>query len=301
MNQLPERDLPPGRHRLLKEHLLTEIRREDTALARARTKWLRPAIAAVAVATAATAFVILPSSRGADASARQPDKSAAALLENVALAAEHSAAPSGIRDDQYVYIKSKVADATQVNGGPEQLDPVHVREIWLSVDGRHWGLLKEDRDGNENVRLKPGSPEAERADDYRALAKLPTDPDTMRDWLYKVSARQVDEERPDKDYAAFVLVGDLIRESLMPPQVSVALYRAAAKIPGVEVVRNVKDSAGREGVTVSRASRDEREQLIFDPKTFTFLGERELGAKGQVRGVSAILERTVVDKAGERP
>ncbi|MFD0137924.1 hypothetical protein ACFVIL_28790 [Streptomyces sp. NPDC127159] len=30
-------------------------------------------------------------------------------------------------------------------------------------------------------------------------------------------------------------------------------------------------------------------------------GERRRGAKGQVTGAGAILERTVVDKAGERP
>lgn len=117
---------------------------------------------------------------------------------------------------------------------------------------------------------------------------------------------KVDEEggseRPDKDYAAFVLFGDLIRESLMPPKVSAALYRAAAKIPGVEVARNVKDSVGREGIAITRQqSGGVREEQIFDAKTYTYLGEREVGGNGKVTGMSAVLERAVVDKAGRRP
>ncbi|KUJ38091.1 CU044_5270 family protein [Streptomyces sp. NPDC093228] len=302
MNQLPERDLPPGRHHLLKEHLMTEIRRETGTPARVRTTWLRPALAAAAVATAAAVtLVVLPASSGGGASGRQTDEAATALLENIALAAEHAGVPSGIRDDQFVYIKSRDAYATPRAGGPAELGPVHDREIWLSVDGRHRGLLEEDRPGNEHVTLEPTSPGSRRAADYRALSKLPTDPDEMRDWLYEISAGEVDTERPDKDYAAFVLLGDLIRESLMPPKVSAALYRAAAGIPGVTLVRHVEDSTGREGVAVTRGSGDGSDQLIFDPKTYAFLGERQLDAKGQVTGVSAVLERTVVDKAGERP
>jgi hypothetical protein len=301
MNQLPEKDLPPGRHRLLKEHLMTEIRREDPAPAHRGKKWLRPAIGTLAVATAAVTFVVLPSS-GGGASAKPPSKATVALLEDIALAAENSDAPSGIRDDQFVYIKSRIAYTSQgINNRPEKLDPIHDREIWLSVDGTRWGLLEEKLNDNDHVELEPDSPDNKRATDYRALSKLPTDPDKMRAWLYEVSAEEVDDEQPDKDYAAFVLLGDLIGESLMPPKVSAALYRAAAKIPGVELVRGVKDAAGREGVAVARQSGGRREQLIFDEKTYTYLGERELDEKGKVVGMSAILKRTVVDKPGQRP
>jgi len=51
----------------------------------------------------------------------------------------------------------------------------------------------------------------------------------------------------------------------------------------VTPVRHVKDSTGRPG---GRRGHP---------------GERRRDAKGQVTGVGAILERTVVDKAGERP
>ncbi|MEV6592195.1 CU044_5270 family protein [Streptomyces acidicola] len=322
MNQLPElpeKDLPPGRHLLLKEHLMTEIRQEQhhttaDAPARRRNGWLRPAIAAAAVAAAAAVtFTVLPSS--GDSGRPAASKQAVQLLEDIALAAEGADVPGDIRDDQFVYIQSKGAYTTH-DYGTEKLAPVREREIWLSVDGSQWGLLEDDREGVGRMTLKPSGGSLEiggkkvelpqrrdtgRETDYRALSTLPTDPDKMRDWLYRVSSAEVEEERPDKDNAAFVLFGDLIHESLMPPKVSAALYRAAAKIPGVEVVRNVKDSVGREGIAISRESGGVREEQIFDAKTFTYLGEREVDENGKVTGMSAVLERTVVDKAGQRP
>src|SRR3954466_4073114 len=101
MNQLPElpeRDLPPGRHRLLKEHLMTEIRHEDAAPADRPRKWLRPALAAAAVATAAAVtFVVLPSSDPGTPT-RPPNRSTVALLEDIALAAEHEKSYGTVRD-----------------------------------------------------------------------------------------------------------------------------------------------------------------------------------------------------------
>ncbi|MFF3376026.1 CU044_5270 family protein [Streptomyces sp. NPDC002680] len=315
-----ERDLPPARHRLLKEHLMTEIRHdsqrdirhEGEKKAARRNPWLRPAITAGAVATvAALTFVALPGG-GADGTSGKGTtttttaQTATTLLENIALAAEGTELPSGVRDDQFVYIKSRVAYLTYTNGGPGKLDPVHDRETWLSVDGVRDGLLEEDKEGHEHQVLsfegdllpKPKTPSAT---SYRSLSKLPTDPDKMLAWLYETVAKEVDNEQPDKDYRAFVLFGDLIRETLMPPKVGAALYRAAAKIPGVEVVPDVKDAAGRTGIAVTRTGADgEEEQLIFDRKKYTFLGERLLD-DGKLAGSSSVLERAVVDRTGQRP
>jgi hypothetical protein len=312
MNQLPEQDLPPGRHQLLKERLMTEIRHEDPAPARSGNKWLRPAIAAAAVATAvAVTFVSLPSG-GEAASPAAPNEAASpvatndvvALLENVALAAEHEKAPDDIRDDQFVYVESKVSYMTFEEGKAPERAPIHKREIWLSVDGTLPGLLEEDRDHDAHMVLKPGKSGIPTSTDYRNLQTLPTDPDKMLDWLHKNS-----EGGKSADQNAFVLVGDLSQESLLPPEVGAALYRAAAEIPGVTVVQDAVDAEGRHGVAVAREDDGVREELIFDPKTYEFLGEREVVVgdtedglkKGMVMGVSAILERTVVDKAGQRP
>jgi hypothetical protein len=75
------------------------------------------------------------------------------------------------------------------------------------------------------------------------------------------------------------------------------------------VIDDAVDAAGRHGVAVARIDDGERTELIFDKKTKEFLGEREVAVedlpygfkKGEVTGRTAILERTLVDKKGERP
>jgi hypothetical protein len=322
MNELPEKDLPPGRHRLLKERLMTEIRQEspgeETRVP--RRLWLRPALVAGAVAavTAVTLVLAVPSgsdekapsravpSSGSSTSATPSSpRTAAALLEDIALAAEHASVPSGIRDDQFVYIRSKVAWTGQDGDGPAKLDSVHEREIWLSVDGKQQGLLHEPFARSTNLLLEAPTPGIASNTDYRHLQTLPTDPDRMYDWLVKASG----DGSSNKDEANFVLVGDLARESLMPPAQAAALYRAAARISGVFVIDDAVDAAGRHGVAIARVEDGERHELIFDKETREFLGERVVAVedlpwgfkKGDVTGRTAVLERTVVDERGERP
>jgi len=74
---------------------------------------------------------------------------------------------------------------------------------------------------------------------------------------------------------AFTTIGDLLDQSIAPPAVSAALYRAAALIPGVTVVQHVKDAIGRPGVAVAFAFRGTTSEWIFDCKTLLWLGERE--------------------------
>ncbi|MGW0756449.1 CU044_5270 family protein [Streptomyces sp. NPDC002814] len=299
MNQLPERDLPPGRHRLLKEHLMTEIRQEPV---RRTGTWLRPALVAGAVA-AVTAVTLTLAAPSGEQSTQAASKEAVALLEDIALAAEQ-ADTLKIRDNQFVYIKSKVAWSVHEEGKPAFLEPIHQREVWLSVDGSEQDMLHDPVVRADHELLEKDTPGIPSNTNYRHLQTLPTDPDRMFDWLNSVS-----EGSDSKDEANFVLVGDLARESLMPPAQAAALYRAAGKISGVFVIDDAVDAAGRHGVAVARVDDGERVELIFDKKTMKFLGEREVAVedlqsgfeKGDVMGRTAILERTLVDERGERP
>ena len=71
-------------------------------------------------------------------------------------------------------------------------------------------------------------------------------------------------------------VGDLLRESDAPPALRSALFQVAAGIPGVKVLENVTDHAGRSGVGVmySVRHRPGYAELIFDPKTSALLAEQ---------------------------
>ncbi|MFG2782860.1 CU044_5270 family protein [Streptomyces prunicolor] len=311
MNQLPElpeRDLPPGRHRLLKEHLMTEIRQEKPVPARSR--WLRPALAATAVATAAAvAFVVLPSSGSAPAPAQPPKRSTAALLEDIALAAEHEKSYGTVRDDQFVYVESKVSYTSSGEGAKTTVEPLHRQEVWTSVDGLHTGLVRQAGLGEHSVPpdVKPGKAGWDVSAFYNHVRTLPTDADAMYDYLARTAPKYSDQE---KSQAMFVLVGDLLRDSIVPPEQSAALFRAVARIPGIATVEHAVDAVGRPGVAIARTDPDNplRDEWIFDAKTYEFLGEREVATKdnagvkkGTVTANTAVLRRAIVDKAGERP
>lgn len=313
MTQLPEKDLPPGRHLLLKEHLMTEIRQEPAPAPSSSRKWLRPVLVAGAVATvAAVTVTLLPSP---DEPFVPPVAHASPgvvqLLEDAALAAEH--AELRVDGDQFTYVRSKSAYGVAVNACTVgNVGPLDTREVWKAVDGKAEGLLISGEHGRLPIE---GDSDPEPSDqNYDNLKKLPTDPDKMLAWLYQ---HKEGEGRSDADLA-FDLAVQLLIESVMPPKTSAALYRAMAKIPGVVLVKDSVDAVGRHGTAVGFVRGDaSRHDMIFDPKTWELLGERDVVLKdsrtnpgqgcdgiikaGSVQGARAILQRAIVDKAGQRP
>ncbi|MCZ7417024.1 CU044_5270 family protein [Streptomyces sp. WMMC897] len=328
-SELPERDLPPGRHALLREQLMTELRRQEheepgerkhtgrrtpgwvrrrgTGDGRSpRPRLLRPALGVAAVAAATAAVLTLTPALGGVQESQMIDQRAVALLEDVALAAESRKAPAEIRDDQYVYVLSKGAYRTYFQEGKTRIDPPQKRELWTAVDGSREGLLVDEGHFGGRTATEPDTPGLPTNTSYRSLQRLPTDPQEMRDWLYEHAS----DNEFDDDHNAFVLVGDMVRETLLPPGVAAALFRAAGTIPGVEVRDHVRDAAGREGIAVTRESRGERTEIVFDRTTKEYLGERTVRtekdehnglSRGDLIGQSAVLERAVVDRTGERP
>ncbi|NNN30878.1 CU044_5270 family protein [Streptomyces sp. S3(2020)] len=313
MNQLPEKDLPPGRHRLLREHLMTEIRQEEKKPV--RRPWLRPALVAGAVAavTAVTLTFAVLSSDGDSfvPPAAHPSTAVTQLLEDAALVAEHQDVPK-VRDDQFTYIKSKEAwGVSERTCKVATAGPLQNREIWTSVDGRREGLLR-----STGVGALPVHPDPDSGNFYRSWEKLPTDPDKMLAWLYE---QNTGKEGYSDAYYAFKTATGLALESILPPEVGAALYRAVAKIPGVVLVKDSVDAAGRHGTAVGfvHGKGAYRQELIFNSKTWLPLGTRSVQLKdvkskldvgcdgvikaGSVAAVTAVLERAIVDKKDQRP
>ncbi len=294
---------------------MTEIRHE-TPTGRegrpvpARNRWLRPALAAAAVATAAAVTLVALPSSDPGTPARPPSRSAVALLEDIALAAEHEKSYGTVRDDQFVYVESQVSYTHSGEGATTQVDPPHRQEVWMSVDGLHTGMVREAGVGAHSVPpdVKPGKVGWEVSSFYDHVKTLPTDADAMYAYLARTAPKYGGQE---KNQAMFVLVGDLLRDAIVPPKQSAALlFRAVARIPGVATVEGVKDATGRPGVAIARTDPDNplRDEWIFDAKTYAFLGEREVATKdnagvkkGTVTANTAVLRRAVVDRAGERP
>ncbi|MEU2238753.1 CU044_5270 family protein [Streptomyces sp. NPDC018338] len=329
-----ERDRPGRHHQALKDQLLREFRQDAgpaaAPAAKPRFGVRRLTIVAVPLAAGALAVTLAtngqleprpdagPNAAVAPGGERKTAGAtpAAVLLDRIATVAASKPATT-VRDDQYVYVSSTVAWSSQSDADPVlRLDTPHSRKVWLSVDGSRPGLLRErgedtllagalDKDGRPVSDNPAGNPQPTlNSPTYRYLESLPTDPDVLLKKIY-------DETRgsgPGPDQEAFVTIGDLLREQLAPPKVSAALYKAAARIPGVTVVDDAVDAAGRHGVAVARVHAGERTEWIFDKKTLEFLGERGVmvedttwGKTGQVTATTAVLSRAVTDKTGEAP
>ncbi|TDC28134.1 hypothetical protein E1211_28445 [Micromonospora sp. 15K316] len=193
------------------------------------------------------------------------------------------------RPDQFIYTKTRSGASTD--------------ESWLSVDGTHDGLLRQTpatddentplpgcRDGRAAVtkggRMDPRQTEP-CTPSPAYLPDLPTDPDAMLDHLNEnYRGEPGDSNALGKD------VHDLLASKYLRPRVRAALFEAAARIPGLTVVPDVQDGAGRPGIGIAWSHEGKSGVLVFDEESHTFLG---------TAGTSAMLEVAVVDEVGQRP
>lgn len=214
------------------------------------------------------------------------------LLGKVSLAADDQTVTA--RDDQFIYSDTLASYGTQ---------PLARQQLWLSVNGSRTGRSV----GSGKTRQLPpdGTTPSLRAPDYHFLETVPADPD-------QILSRLRAELAPDEKYAAakhataddvlWENLTNLVDQGVLPPKLATAVYQAAAKVPGVKKVDDLTDASGRHGVAVSRTGSDgTTTSWIFDPKTYQFLGEREVGKDGSWNGQTAILARGVVDQVGQLP
>ncbi|MDT0417111.1 CU044_5270 family protein [Streptomyces sp. DSM 41982] len=319
----PEWDLAPERTLHHKERLMRQINDDTVRTAETgvpgRRRVLRPAIvapvAALALAGALTAGLTLGGQdHGGTTRTLQAGGGAHARQASVLLGRISDAALDGrtlsVRDDQFVYVKSEDRGADETSGKAVMGPPV-VREFWATQDpGRvqHIALVREDGETywtNAFLGDEGGTPVGIDRATYKWLAALPTDPDALLKYLY---AKTPEEEGQSRDQAVFERIGGLA-SGLLPPRTAAALYRAAARIPGVVTAPDAHDGKGRTGIGIAREDKKyaERSEWVFD-KDLRFLGSRTyltqdkpVGRKGTLLASTAVLAMGVADKAGVRP
>ena len=295
------RDLPAGRHLVLKEHLMSEVRTTgrppaSTPAARRRRKPAIVVAAAVAAAVAITIALLPRDTPGASPAAIR-------LLAKIAAAAGAQPSPH-VRNNQFSYISSWVSYQVCQGGSGNScvMEKPHETQLWQSVSNQCvTGLLRED---GQDTPLRFSSnylhcpyPGDVHDPTYRFLQRLPTNPQALLSLIEREMQGQL--PRPEE---AFTTIGDLIGQAMAPPAVSAALYRAAALIPGVTVVANATDAIGRHGVAVAFTYQDTRTEWIFSRQTLQYLGSRSIDlANGATNGMSAITQRAFVDHAGQLP
>ncbi|MFF4034705.1 CU044_5270 family protein [Streptomyces sviceus] len=321
-----ERDLPAGRHQFHKEQMMAQIR-EDLRTSRVvparRNPFPRRAVLLPALACALAGAVVggLALTGGGDANASLATgpalttrigaadaQGADRLLDHISLAAADTSEPA-VRDDQFLYIASKVASTypkTVDDRTTVVSEKLHSRQVWMSPDGRNGWLIEPGNTSKDGITLAGPNPPSSA---YHRLARLPTEPGALLRKIYQESDANRDPEVP-RDQAAFVAIGDLLTESYPPADLTAALYRAAAEIPGVVAVDDAVDAVRRHGVAIARLDEQsgQRTEWIFDKKTYAFLGERnvqvepsETFKKGTVTFTVAITRRAVVSEMKEVP
>ncbi|WP_030978326.1 CU044_5270 family protein [Streptomyces sp. NRRL S-1824] len=320
--------LSPTRSQRLEEYLMQEVTQTSTqeqpspTVKRGMPRWSLIAAPAAAMAVAAAVVASTTGTTHGDDSVAissvvkvQPASAtgATALLTQVADAASKQKTPT-VGANQFIYVKSKVGFTHQIKqrtiGGPAKLDAVHQREVWLAADPSKNGLIHE---GGQNITIhnsgkgvaNPGAAsQPARPGTVPQIASLSTNPDALLKQIYSTTRG----EAPSKDAAAFNWIGETVSESIVPGDVASSIWRAAAKIPGVVLVKDATDAAGRHGEAIAHVSNGERTEYIFDRNTHLFLGERSylikdtpMGKAGMLTGTSAVLSRAVVNKMGDLP
>lgn len=255
-----------------------------------RHRWMMRSAAAAAVVLLAggvsgASLLLRPGSPAG------PGTAAAAALARLAHIAADQPAPSAPGPGQYLYVDSVEAYTSTFASGPSGgpgyvvLLPEH-RQIWKAADGS--GAIREtfgqptflsaqDRanwkaDGDPpiphaptNRSFGPGGLE----DGPTHLSNLPTNPSAL---AAEIASRKI-EGGPPGPAEDFTQVADLLRETDASPALRSALYKVAARLPGVESLGTVTDHSGRTGVGVAYIHDGLRHELIFDPKTSALLGE----------------------------
>lgn len=99
------------------------------------------------------------------------------------------------------------------------------------------------------------------------LYALPNDPDALEQLLREGPATELtdigpdDGDKPSPAEVLFHNIGDLLRESPASPALREALWAVAAGLPGVTLIGDVTDAAGRPGIAVQSGIN----RLVIDP------------------------------------
>jgi hypothetical protein len=271
--------------------------------------------------------VALPSGPGASAEAARV----------LALAADRATiAPAAARPDQYLLVESVDTHLRYHSpgmGGPTyaEVTPAVLTRRWQSVDDEHdnleqtrpwpaggaWQQTMTSGCHNGRRVVDLGHPEYTEACRPRPLdvvGGLPTDTEAMLAYLYRPGDDGGLYAGWSNDEKAFSRANAVVENSLLTPAVRASVYRAVARIPGVTLVGPATDVAGRHGIAVSRTYRGLQLEMIFDAKTYDYLGRamRVTNLHDYFRGVitrgirpgdpliqTAVRRIAVVDRPGQ--
>jgi hypothetical protein len=303
-----------GRFNQAEQHGGISMRRKRAA----GKRWRPGRLALAAAAVAAAAFVV-----GLGVSVLSPSSDngvaqAATALRDVAkvAAAQPQAAP-------WVPGSFYSQDITSRYGSLGQ----H-RQEWTATNGRvfyrfqeipaeasdQWHRGAAPSEGGNLLPLGFGAEDMT----YSQLMALPTNPDALEARMKKAVIPGGDRPLSEE---LFGMVEHVLSEVPVPPEVRAAFYEVAARIPGVKLLGETKDSLGRTGIAVAldehiEGSENAREIMVFNPDSSELMEERtvaistvreceggdcEIYEPGETIGFRASQPIGVVEQPYERP
>ncbi|WP_412538149.1 CU044_5270 family protein [Longispora sp. K20-0274] len=242
-----------------------------------------PGLAAAAVAAV---LVLAPLDGGGPEAAHAE----AATVLHRAAAAALTVPDVEPRPDQYYYVRTEQAG--------------HESQAWRSMDGQHDGYFTVPgqpaepvpgcHDGRQQAYDKYGqlevgvTRECETRPAYRP--ELPDTADAMFAYINADASTSPRETRAN--YIAKTAMG-LMGQTYLRPKVRAALFEALSRVPGLTIVRDVTDGAGRPGIGIGwNPGSGDQYVLVFHPTTYAYMGMRDF---------VAVLQVAVVDRAGQQP
>ena len=254
----------------------------DRASTRRTRSWIAPlgiaaagtVAAGVAAAVAAGVIVAVAPAHGPDSGVTVPVDPPVAIgpVSPLELAAAYAAAQPfpQPRPDQWAYVELHI-----VVGG----SPTTIRRSWYRIDGTQIAIPGPD--GQIEITTHPEQQSRVaplptlNAHDYPTLAAMPREPQAMLTFL-EAGLDPVVPSGRDRFPELFGLIGYILRENILPPDVTAALLRAAALIPGVAEVPGPVAVDGRTVMAVGLVEGWTREEILLDPATKEFLGSRSV-------------------------
>ena len=275
-------------------------RRVSWHLPRLRRQRLAPVLVLSGVVAVAAALAVALALRGG---AANPSSAAAAVLQRAAHAAAAAGGPWQLRPGEYWYVKSDETTAGAQVADPSVRGGIRVivgaltsteRQVWISVDRRGLDVrritqpitflsaaarqqwIRDGRPHQVPLRTRWQVPPDAFYLPYRQLLALPSNADA----LWRRFQRHAGNGSSTSRHAEmFTEIGDLLREQPIPPKVRAAIYVAATRIPGIEMVGLTHDGIGRRALAVGFTYAGIRQELLFDPHTYALIGERSVVVK----------------------
>jgi len=267
---------------------------------------------AALAAAAASAAIMLPSVLAGQPSvpARRMHSSATAAAVLLRAARATAAIPDlHPRAGQFIYTQSVSRYVTQHNR-------LFVTRAWLTVDGWHGGLILQRWASGTKWYHGFGQPDCLTLPhsnwNYKAncplppayVTNLPRTVKAMKRYLLGYYAHG--KGSPPAADAIGTVTG--FYQFLVPHRASALMFLALSQIKGIRVIDHATTLAGDKGIAVAAydPSRGTLDELIFDPKTYLYIGDSQIALnstympKGTVNG-NAVLQIAVVDKAGQLP